>query len=243
LSEPIPFVRKRPAHRRILNAQTIRGLKVPKTGRVDYFDEQTPGLSLRITSNDVRTWTYFYRVNGRQKRFTLGRSPAVSLADARDLARDAERKISRGGDPAAEKRAARDVLTFGQLAEKYLELHAEEHKKSWKEDERQLRVDLLPKWKNTSAGDIKRADVRATLDRITSRGAKVAANRVRALISKIYNFGIERELVDRNPVIGVRKLAAEGSRERVLTEDEIRRVWTACETQSPAWLRGSDYGS
>ena len=54
-----------------------------------------------------------------------------------------------------------------------------------------------------------------------------------------YNFGLERELVDQNPAIGVAKVTRERSRERVLTADELRRVWAACDTQSPhvaAWF-------
>src|ERR1700730_6896749 len=114
---PFPQPSVRQDRRRILNATSIRSLKPPPTGRVDYFDDATPGLSLRITGNDVRTWTVFYRdKNARQKRLTLGRYPAVSLADARELARDAQRDVAKGGDPVLEKRAAREVLTFGELA-------------------------------------------------------------------------------------------------------------------------------
>jgi integrase len=73
-------------------------------------------------------------------------------------------------------------------------------------------------------------------------GAPVAANRLRALVSRIYTFGAEQRLVSAaaNPVIGVKKPAREKSRDRVLTADEIRRLWAACETQNPhvcAWFR------
>jgi hypothetical protein len=44
---------------RILNGTTIRSLKPPATGRVDYFDDLTPGLSLRVTAKNARTWTGF----------------------------------------------------------------------------------------------------------------------------------------------------------------------------------------
>ena len=73
-------------------------------------------------------------------------------------------------------------------------------------------------------------------------GAPVAANRLRALVSRIYTFGAEQRLVaaTANPVIGVKKPTKETTRDRVLTEDEIRRLWEACETQNPyvcAWFR------
>jgi len=239
--DPIPFPAARRSFRRILNAQSIRGLKPPATGRIDYFDDQTPGLSLRVTSKDVRTWTLFYRTaSGQQRRLSLGRYPPVTLADARELARDHQRDVAKGKDPSAEKRIARDALTFGKLADEYIERHAKVHKRSWKEDQRQLDADLLPKWKHRPASEIVRRDVRDVLDKKATSGAPIAANRIRALISKVYNFGIEAELVEHNPVIGIKRVGRESKRERVLTPDEIRRVWIACDTQSArvsAWFR------
>src|SRR5262249_12892340 len=106
---------KKPARhqkRRILSATTLKALTPPPSGSVEYFDDLTPGLSLRVTSNDVRTWTLSYRdQHARQKRLTLGRFPPVLLADARELARGAQRKVAMGRDPVIEKKTAREVLS------------------------------------------------------------------------------------------------------------------------------------
>jgi integrase len=78
------------------------------------------------------------------------------------------------------------------------------------------------------------------LEAIVERGAPIMANRVRALISKIFNCGLQHEIVESNPVFGVARPTREQSRERVLTKDEIRRFWLACDAQSPrvaAWCR------
>ncbi|OLC78988.1 MAG: hypothetical protein AUH72_15155 [Acidobacteria bacterium 13_1_40CM_4_65_8] len=243
--EAIPFSQpaRRVERRRILNDTTIRSLKPPAMGRVDYFDNATAGLSLRVTSNGVRTWTVFYRdQHGRQKRLTLGRYPAVKLVDARELALEAQRKVAHGGDPVVEKRAARDVVTFGQLAQTYIDGHAKPNKKSWAEDDRQINATLLPKWKSRAAAQISPEDLLALLNAKISAGAPVAANRLRALVSRIFTFGAEQRLVPptANPVIGVKKPTKETTRERVLTDEEIRRLWVACETQNPyvcAWFR------
>jgi len=64
MPEAIQFPQKparRLERRRIINDTTIRSIKPPAKGTIDYFDDLTPGLSLRVTSNDVRTWTVFYR--------------------------------------------------------------------------------------------------------------------------------------------------------------------------------------
>ena len=245
MSDVVVFPRKptRQQKRRILSATTLKALTPPPTGSVDYFDDLTPGLSLRVTSNDARTWTLFYRdQHARQKRFTLGRFPAVSLADARELAREAQRSVARGGDPVVEKRAAREVLTFGELAETYIENHAKPKKRSWAEDERQLNANLLPKWRTRTAREITADDLLAVLNAKLRDGAPVAANRIRALVSRIYTFGAEQRLVPAtaNPVIGVKKPTRETTRGRVLTDDEIRRLWDACATQNAyvcTWFR------
>jgi len=245
LPEAIPFpetAARRP-RRRTLNDTSIRSLKPPARGRVDYFDDATPGLSLRVTSNDVRTWTVFYRdKNGRQKRLTLGRYPSVKLVDARELARETQRKVAHGGDPVVEKRAARDVLTFGDLAKEYIETYAKPNKRSWQEDERQLGTSLLPKWKTRPAAEISAEDLLAVLNAKVKDGAPVAANRLRALVSRIFTFGAEQRHISptANPVIGVKKPTKETTRDRVLTDEEIRRLWDACATQNPyvcAWFR------
>ena len=229
--------------RRILSATTLKALTPPPIGSVDYFDDFTPGLSLRVTANDVRTWTVFFRDRyGRQKRLSLGRFPAVLLADARELAREAQRKVAKGGDPVVEKRTAREALTFGELAESYIENHAKPTKRSWAEDDRQLNADLLPKWRTRPALEITADDLLAVLNAKLRDGATVAANRVRALVSRIYTFGAEQRLVpaSANPVIGVKKPTKETTRDRVLSDDEIRRIWEACATQNPyvcAWFR------
>ena len=229
--------------RRIINDTSIRSLKPPASGTVDYFDDLTPGLSLRVSSKDVRTWSVFYRdKHGRQTRLTLGHYPAVKLVDARELARDAQRTVARGGDPAAEKQAAREVLTFGELAQRYIDDYAKPRKKSWAEDQRQINASLLPKWKHRPAGEVAAEDLLALLNAKVRAGSPIAANRVRALVSRIYTFAAEQRLVppSANPVIGVKKPAKETTRDRVLTDDEIRRLWAACETQNPyvcAWFR------
>src|SRR5262249_47280672 len=153
-----------------------------------------------------------------------------------------QNRVAHGGDPAAEKKAARVVLTFAELATRYIDDYAKPSKKSWQEDQRQLDADLLPKWKNRPAVEISAPDLLAILNAKVKNGAPVAATRVRALVSRIFTLGAEQRLVPAtaNPVIGVKKPTKEASRDRVLTPEEIRRIWDACDTQNPyvsAWFR------
>src|SRR5262249_23619320 len=98
------------------------------------------------------------------------------------------------------------------------------------------------KWKSRPAGDIKAEDLLAILNTKVREGSPVAANRLRALVSRMFTFAAEQRLVapTANPVIGVNKPTQAASRDRVLTHEEIRRIWDACATQNAyvcAWFR------
>ena len=61
-------------------------------------------------------------------------------------------------DPSAARKARRTAQTFGDLAERFIEDYAKQHKRRWREDGRQLRSMVLTKWKNTAAEDIARSN-------------------------------------------------------------------------------------
>ncbi|WIY24332.1 tyrosine-type recombinase/integrase [Parasedimentitalea psychrophila] len=201
--------------------------------RADYFDQKLPGLGLRVSPTGAKAWFYMYRPKGNPKktRLTIGRYPALSLADAREIVLEKALMVSRGQNPANEQRALKFASVFCDLAAEYVEKYAKEHKRSWREDERVIKHDLLPVWAHTKAQDITRRDVIALLDRIVARGSGIQANRTLALIRKIFNWGFSRDLVAHNPCHQVVAPAKERQRDRVLKEGEMRALWAAFEQQ------------
>src|SRR5262245_59579713 len=139
---------KKPMPTVAMNAKKVAGLKPIPGKRVEYFDADTPGLALRITERGAKSWTLFYRHRGRLRRMTLGGLDVVGLAKARKLAKDHLYAASQGEDPATQKQEDKRAQTFGPFAATYLEQHAKRHKKSWKADEHQLRLYVLPAWKH-----------------------------------------------------------------------------------------------
>jgi integrase len=215
---------------------THRSIEAMKAGKwmTDYFDDRLEGFGIRVSPNTGRK-TFFvrYTQNGRRRRVTLGAYPKLRLVDARDIARDTLRDVAKGKDPQQEKKAERQAMTFEELAELYIERHAKVKKKRWREDQRIIDVDLLPHWRRHKATKITRGDVVELLDGIVERGSPIMANRTKALISKIYNFGIGRDIVEHNPCFGVPMPAKARQRDRVLSEDEIRAVWRALDDEEP----------
>lgn len=58
------------------------------------------------------------------------------------------------------------------------------------------------------------------------------ANRTTALLSKMFRFALDDDLIESSPAVGIARPAPEQKRDRVLTEDEIRQLWTAFDALS-----------
>jgi len=214
-----------------------------KGSRFELMDADVPGLGLRVLPTGRKFWFLRYGPRGGRRRITFGEYPALSLAKARDKARELLAGVKvHDRDPMAERKAAREArkkaktATFAALAALYVEEHAKRKKRlrAWKEDERKLRVEVLPVWGSRQTAEIRRADVRELLERIAAERGGVCANRTRTLICRVFNFGIERERVEANPVYGVKRVHVEAPRERVLTEDELRVLWPLFDRLQPA---------
>ena len=176
-----------------------------------------------------------YRAGSRKRRSTIGDYERLTLADARSVARDVLHRAAMGEDPGTEKINLRNAETFGELAAVYLERHAKVNKRSWRDDERMLKADVLPNWGALKTGEIRRRDVIALLDQHVTRGAPILANRVLALVRKMFNFALQRDLIEFNPCQAVSRPTDERPRQgqRVLNFDEIRAVWRSMEQEEP----------
>src|SRR5262249_17058805 len=133
----------------------------------------------------------------------------------------------------AVKAAERLAETFAQLAEEYLERHAKPRKRTWREDERILKRELLPHWGKMKAKDVTRRDVRLLIDKVIDRGVTTYANRIFALARKVSNLGLQRDLVAANPCQGLPQPQREHRRDRVLSESEIGVLWREFEAERP----------
>ena len=184
--------------------RTVRSLdaiKPPRSGREEYWDEDVRGLGIRMSASGRRTWFLMYRVAGdkRLRRATFGVYPTLTLADARQLARSDLRLAAKGKDPAAARKEKRNADTFGELADQYMERYAKKKKRSWFKDEQALNRDLLPRFKHRKADSITRREILQLLEEIADRGAPIGANRTLEIARKIYNWGIQSEIVKSNP--------------------------------------------
>lgn len=217
-----------------LTAKTVENIRPPKSGRDQYWDAMLPGFGLRVTEKGRKSWVLMYRTRDRQRRMTIGHYPAFSLAEAREEGRKALRSVEQGNDPAEEKLAAKrkPKERFADIIDDFIEMYARPKNRSWKEAQRILKKNVAPRIGRMRIEDITRHHIIDILDEIVARGAPTQANRVLSHTRKLFNWALDRGMVDYSPVFGIKPPAKDKSRDRVLTDEELRRLW-------PAW---SDIG-
>ena len=223
--------------RKHLTDKAIKSLKT-KLSQEDFIDESFSrrGVNFGIRVSRTGSKEYFVRyrdLTKRYRRISIGDASLISLSKAHEKVSELVLKIAQGLDPAYERDAYKSAVSFADLCEKYLSTHAQQKKDGGQEDKRIIEADLLPTWGNHKACDIQRRDVIALLDTIgVERAAPIMANRTRALISSIFSFAVERELVTTSPCYGLKKKFREKSKDRFLSDSEIKAIWIHFEKES-----------
>ena len=213
-----------------LTEAAIGRLKPPAKGRIQIPDGFVTGLWLRISDRDVRSWSAVYRLPGRSapQRLTLGKWPAIGVAEARKLASEVLLAAARGEDPAAAKRAERESDRFEDVAAEFVKrVYRKRGLRSTPETEAAIRNYLLPAWSGRRIGAIGKADVIKMIDKISDAGHERQANRVLQLARQLFGWCEQRGLVDRNPAAAIAKPHREVSRDRVLEDHELAAIWRA----------------
>ena len=111
-----------------LTALEVKNATATKTGR--YLGDGN-GLWLQVIPTGAKSWIFRYTRDGRAREMGLGATHTITLAEARELALECRKKLQNGGDPLAEREAARlavkleaaKAMTFDQCASAYIEAH------------------------------------------------------------------------------------------------------------------------
>jgi integrase len=223
-----------------LTDKRVQNAQPPRTGRVELADALEPGLALRITADDRRSWAVRLWTGPAdrrvQRRITLGHprerdgSPVLTLAQARQAAREVKQAAAEGKPLVPSDGVRRGAVTFGELALQYLAwADGTKRSKTNAERRRMLASADFAMWGDRPAASITAADVRALRDAITERGAPIMATRVLRFIGALGRWAVSEGKLPISPAAGVLPRTAEQPRERVLTDDEIAAFVRACD--------------
>lgn len=211
--------------RKALSVKAIEAFK-PKVKRYEVHDLLCPGFSLRVFPTGRKVFTVKYRYGLTQRRLPIGVHPRISLAQARNKAIEALRLVDEGIDPAARRRQL--SLTVESICADFIRQYARPHTRRWKETERTLQREFVSVFGQRDIREITRHDIIELMDGVIERGASYAANRLHSNLRRLFNWLIERGVVDTSPVAGTKPPSREQPRDRVLTDDEIRAVLRVC---------------
>jgi integrase len=216
-----------------LTDRFVANAKANEARQLDYFDAGTPGLSVRVSEAGWKAWCFVYTSprNGKRARITLGTYPATTLADARTRAIEArgflEEEPPRDPRDALSKTAG-GAMTVADLIPPYLEKpnkRTGKPRRSTREIERRLKVNVVPFIGDVRLADLHRRDVNRIIAPVMKRGRPVEAARVFEDFRALVRWAVGQGYLDRNPMEGMESPAKAQTRDRVLSDDEIRTLW------------------
>jgi integrase len=233
--------------RKILTERTCKTAKPAKPGKRDQIaDGIVPGMALRVTDRGQKSFVLVARYPGSNNptRRALGPYGAITLAGARDKARDWLELLQQGIDPAeqeARERAEQQrkrLNSFAAMCEDFIRDKLPSEKRG-KEIELTIRRELLPKWGGLPVTAITESHVR-DLVKAKARDYEAMARNLLALIRRIFNWAVDQRAygLEHSPCARLKpnKLVGEqAERTRVLCNLEMRALWRAAEAMGGAY--------
>ncbi|TXH02324.1 MAG: site-specific integrase [Rhodocyclaceae bacterium] len=214
------------------------------------------GLYLRFREGDIGpTWRYRYRFDGKPRVMNIGSYTTVSLAKAREMARELSAKVALGHDVAGEKQerkrealakieAEKNAWTVARLADEYFERIILGRWKHPNIVRSRIENDIKPNLGKIKAEDVKPRDIDAMLQTIVKRGAPTVANDVLRWSKRIFDFGIKRHVLEYNPAAAFDLSDAGGkeeSRDRWLNREELSKLFQAMREKAGSFTIENHY--
>lgn len=184
-------------------------------------------------------WRFRYRFSGKQRVMGIGSYAELSLAKARETAKELSARVALGYDVAGEKQerkadalkkieSEKHALRVSQLASEYFERQI---LKRWKHPDilrRRIEKDINPNIGNLRIEDVRPYHIDDMLQKILKRGAPTVANDVLRWTRRIFDYGIKRHMLAANPASAFDISDAGGqeqSRERWLSREELVQLF------------------
>jgi integrase len=230
-----------------LTKKSIDAARSPASGQIFLRDDSLRGFAVRIT-NGSKSFILEKEIHGKVRRLTLGRYGALTLDQARQLAREKMVDIAHGKDPIAERQARRTAPTWADLETMYLARHATRKKSAI--DDIGLLTHHLATWRPRTLAAITREDVARLHAQMGTQPSRVirpgrpvstpiprTANKMLSLVRAMFNLATDWGLFSgANPCTRIKKFP-EVSRDRFVTPDELPRLWAALAADPSPFIR------
>jgi integrase len=191
-------------------ALTDTAIRNAKPREKPYKMGDSLGLFLLVAPTGGKLWKLKFRIDGKEKKLSLGSYPAVSLTKARKKRDDARKELAAGADPALEKRLAKlrrredAANTFSVIAREYFEKRAGDGDKAWSEATLKKNEWLLalvaPAIGKRPIADIQPFEVLEAVRAIARRGNRETARRALQMSSAVFRFAVATARLASDPV-------------------------------------------
>jgi integrase len=211
-----------------LTDKTMKTMTPPEKGNCITWDTEVRGFGGRITAAGSRAFILNYKrkADGVERRWTLGSFPDWTTAAAREEAARLKRAIDGGADPVGEHTTDRASPTLTDLCARFTEEYLPRLRASTAGDyEALMRLHIKPALGRHKVTAVHHNDV-AALHRRVSATAAHQANRIAALLSRMFNLAIKWGWRLDNPAKGVERNPEE-KRHRYLSAAELTRLSAA----------------
>jgi Arm DNA-binding domain len=218
-----------------LTQKMVNAARPPQQGQAFLRDTELRGFALRTTTRGTKTYVLEKKIDGRVRRLSLGPASALTVEQARDLAKIKIGEIANGRDPAEERRAKQHSVTFHELERLYIDRHLV-HNKSKRDDIGRL-DNHLAFLRPRRLSDITRAELAALHADLGAAGHRVGANAMLALVSSMMNRATEWGLFTGvNPASGIKRFKT-ASRSRFVSPAELPKLWAAMQREPNPYVR------
>ncbi|MBP9692240.1 MAG: tyrosine-type recombinase/integrase [Alphaproteobacteria bacterium] len=196
-----------------------------------YWDTSLKGFGVIVLPSGRCTYCIQYRNQNRVvKRLKIGVHGQVTTEEARALARKHLASVAHGEDPAQSKQQNQNLFSMQDLARDYIERHGQKKRKtSLKEDSRFLKNIILPSLGSLKVAHVSRRDIENL--HLHLKDTPYQANRVMALLSKMFSLAVSWGWRADNPAQGIEKYQEE-KRDRWLNDEELQRLWRVLDKHS-----------
>jgi integrase len=206
----------------------VKALPLPEKGSKIHFDPALPGFGCRVTSNGARSYILDYRVrgSGRQRRYTIGDVGNWSIGTARRKAKELKRRVDDGGDPLGDLQAERDEPTVHDLIDRFDAEHIGPRLRPMSQRSYRMLINryIRPHFStHARVIDVAFEDIDALHRKVTKLGNPYAANRIVAILSRMFSLAVHWRMRDDNPCKGVGR-NYEAKRKRYLKGDELTQL-------------------
>jgi integrase len=209
-----------------LTDKQVRALEPPPTGNRITYDTEVKGFGARITANGAIAFVVNYRrrVDGLERRLTIGAWPDWSVAAAREEAKRLKRDIDLGADPVGDARDQRAAPTVDDLADRFEEEHLPRKRPSTARDYRGiLKGHIRPALGRRKVASLAFEDIDALHRAVTKNAGPYRANRTLAVMSKMCSLAVQWRWRTDNPCRHVPR-NGEAKRKRYLSAAELGRL-------------------